>query len=527
MTFRLFDAATGGNQIGSPITASVTVVNGIFSTPLDFGAAAFNTTGARYLEIQVGASTLTPRQEITATPFSQRALNAANADSLGGVAANQFVRTSDARLSDSRTPTAGSADYIQNGTTQQALSNFNVSGNGVIGGKVGIGTTTAPTTASLQVNGGILARNGAPGANGASGSGYSFGDDGDSGMFGTADGTVKFYTNGDEIIKLTRSIELTADSGNGGGNDAEAGAGITLRGGNGGNGGYNSGAGAGITLRAGNGGEGVNGGNGADITIQAGNGANGGNYAGGGASITLQPGSGGTGYFNGNSGNLILAPTNGNVGIGTTSPNSKLSVNGTGEADIFNARTEFRLNAARVLSNGGTNNLFAGAGAGGANTTGGNNAFFGFNAGQINTTGGNNTALGSGANFSANNLNYATAVGAGATVGASNTVVLGRSADAVQIPGRLNITGSLPPDGVRKLCLNPLNQLAVCIAGLRPAGDDDGQQSPSAAQQEKIASLEAQIKQQQTLTETLERQLAALRKLICAGNPNADVCRQP
>lgn len=133
MTFRLYDAATGGTQVvtnPTEITATVSVVNGLFTTRLDFGAAAFNTTAARYLEIQVGATALTPRQEITSAPFSQRALNAANAERLGGVAANQFVQTTDSRLSDSRTPTAGSASYIQNGTTQQTLSNFNISGTG-------------------------------------------------------------------------------------------------------------------------------------------------------------------------------------------------------------------------------------------------------------------------------------------------------------------------------------------------------------------------------------------------------------
>lgn len=82
MTFRLYDALSGGNQIGSPVTTSVSVINGVFAVPLDFGAAAFNTTGARYLEIQVGATTLTPRQQITSAPFSMKATNAGAADSL-------------------------------------------------------------------------------------------------------------------------------------------------------------------------------------------------------------------------------------------------------------------------------------------------------------------------------------------------------------------------------------------------------------------------------------------------------------
>src|SRR5262249_12550264 len=59
---------------------------------------------------------------------------ATNATQLGGVAANQFVQTNDARLSDTRAPTAGSANYIQNTTSVQVSSNFNIIGNGTAGG---------------------------------------------------------------------------------------------------------------------------------------------------------------------------------------------------------------------------------------------------------------------------------------------------------------------------------------------------------------------------------------------------------
>jgi len=63
------------------------------------------------------------------------------------VAASNYVQTNDPRLTDARSPTAGSANYIQNGTSQQATSNFNISGNGTAGGTisataVGIGTTS-------------------------------------------------------------------------------------------------------------------------------------------------------------------------------------------------------------------------------------------------------------------------------------------------------------------------------------------------------------------------------------------------
>ncbi len=73
-TFTLYDAASGGNQIGSTVTANGTsVTNGSFSVELDFGADAF-TGDARYLEITVdcgdGSTTLSPRQELQAVPYA-------------------------------------------------------------------------------------------------------------------------------------------------------------------------------------------------------------------------------------------------------------------------------------------------------------------------------------------------------------------------------------------------------------------------------------------------------------------------
>lgn len=136
--FALFDALAGGNPLGATISANnVAVSNGIFNVKLDFGNQF---SGAnRFLEIRVrqtggGAFTpLAPRQSVNSTPYSVKSLNATtatNADQLGGINANQFVVTSDLRLSDARTPTPGSGNYIQNTTSLQATGNFNISGTG-------------------------------------------------------------------------------------------------------------------------------------------------------------------------------------------------------------------------------------------------------------------------------------------------------------------------------------------------------------------------------------------------------------
>lgn len=90
----------------------------------------------------------------------------------------------------------------------------------------------------------------------------------------------------------------------------------------------------------------------------------------------------------------------------------------------------------------GHNNAFFGNSSGFQNTTGGNNSFFGFQAGFSNTTGSRNTAIGFGANVGAGNLHHATAIGSEAIVSTSNTVVLGRNADLVQVPGFLSVSGN-------------------------------------------------------------------------------------
>ena len=93
MKFTLFDGS--GNPQGSPSTVTldspgVQVTGGAFSVQLDFGASAF-TGGTRLLEISVrlhsadpntpAYTVLTPRQQITSTPYGIRSLTAGTADS--------------------------------------------------------------------------------------------------------------------------------------------------------------------------------------------------------------------------------------------------------------------------------------------------------------------------------------------------------------------------------------------------------------------------------------------------------------
>jgi hypothetical protein len=80
-TFTLYDAASGGAPVigTSPVQQAIQVVDGLFTTDLDFGQV-FN--GTQYwLEIKVGTTianeeVLAERQPITAVPVAQYALNA-------------------------------------------------------------------------------------------------------------------------------------------------------------------------------------------------------------------------------------------------------------------------------------------------------------------------------------------------------------------------------------------------------------------------------------------------------------------
>ena len=82
--FALFDAVSGGAQIGAIISSNnVAVANGVFSVQLNFGSVFPG--ASRFLEVRVrpsgggGFTTLSPRQPITSAPYGVKALNAENA----------------------------------------------------------------------------------------------------------------------------------------------------------------------------------------------------------------------------------------------------------------------------------------------------------------------------------------------------------------------------------------------------------------------------------------------------------------
>ena len=93
LTFSLFNISSGGNAVAGPVTTNgVIVTNGLFSVLIDFGSGVF-TGQTNWLQIAVETnlansfSTLTPRQQLTPTPYAIYAENGGNAAKLASGAA--------------------------------------------------------------------------------------------------------------------------------------------------------------------------------------------------------------------------------------------------------------------------------------------------------------------------------------------------------------------------------------------------------------------------------------------------------
>lgn len=174
LEFKLYDAVSAGNLIGTQTRAAVVVSSGVFAVRLDFPSASSFPGGDRYLEVAVKPAgspnpytLLSPRQRVGSSPYAVRSLNAGNADNagnasqLGGIAAGQYVLTTDPRMSDARSPLPGSSDYIRNGTSPQS-ANISISGNLVAGQISGSGAGITNLNGANLQNGSVTAAKLAP-----------------------------------------------------------------------------------------------------------------------------------------------------------------------------------------------------------------------------------------------------------------------------------------------------------------------------------------------------------------------------
>jgi hypothetical protein len=510
LQFKLFDAATGGNQVGATLTRDdVNATNGAFSTSLDFGAAAFP-GAARWLEISArqGASTgayttLTPRQPITSTPYAIRALNATSADTVTGpVPASQLTGT--------LPPGVLAGLYIENTTTQQPDSNFNISGNGTAAGTLsgnvvnatmqynlgGQRLLSASSSAHNFVAGleaGISITTGAgnsyfgqaAGKLTDSGSGNSFFGDG-AGASNTSGSFNSYFGSGVGLINRTgnkNSYFGNAAGGNTVRGDENSAFGYFAGLNTNGFGNAIFGSEAGIRTSSAN--------HNSFFGRRAGYNTSGDSNAFFGASAGLSNTIGGANAFLGafagqnnvDGGSNTFAGFESGYKVTGGSFNAFFG-RGAGYGTTIGALNAFfGAQAGNFTTTGnensffgavagannitGTRNTFLGFGAAPLHTTGDNNTFVGYNSGANQTNGVNNTLIGASTGVVNQNLNYATAIGAGAEVGTNNTVVLGRRAgqDRVLIPGPVDLL-SIPGGGSGPLCTDVV-RVSRCSSSLR------------------------------------------------------------
>ena len=246
LQFRLFTSPSGGSQVGSTVSfTNVNIVDGLFTSRLDFGANAFN-GDPRYLEIAVRAPSgvgnfviLTPRQALTAAPYALKvpgidgnSLNSANGNIIDALFVNNNGRvgigtTSPASLLDlngtqdalrvkgpepfmtlTDTNTNNVRVQLQNAggrffiTSESFLNGTNSGGFAMVDaqGRMGLGTFNPTSKVEIAAQDGLAVTGFQPfitlrdtNAGGARA------------LFSTANGDIGFYSNG-AIARQTPSV---------------------------------------------------------------------------------------------------------------------------------------------------------------------------------------------------------------------------------------------------------------------------------------------------------------------------------
>ena len=142
MYFKIYDASAGGNLLytasgttATPLHVSTTPSNGLFSINLGdttvptnaLSPNIFANNSELYLEVTIGATTLTPRKRLTASPYTINSmyLNGAAATSTASSSTYIPISASDGSFS-FNTTTFNRVAYISDGTTTSTFSKNNL-----------------------------------------------------------------------------------------------------------------------------------------------------------------------------------------------------------------------------------------------------------------------------------------------------------------------------------------------------------------------------------------------------------------
>jgi hypothetical protein len=169
MIFKLCDAVSGGNQVGSTVTTSATLANGLFSVDLDFGAGAFNGS-ARWLDITVSngvEQVLSPRVQVLPAPYAQFAAVAAtvtNGAIMNAQLAGSAVATTNIQNDAVTTVQLADGAVTNRNLAANAVATANIQNNSVTDAKIvsvsgGKVTGTVASAANAFLLGGLSSAN--------------------------------------------------------------------------------------------------------------------------------------------------------------------------------------------------------------------------------------------------------------------------------------------------------------------------------------------------------------------------------
>ena len=409
-TAGIITASLNGNaSSATKLAATKTIYGNAFDGSANLTniiASGFGGTGNGFTKFigPAGSERLFTLPNVDATILTTNALVTVAQGGTGAATATQnFVFAGPASGSSAGAPSfraltaadlpAGSGSYIANSTTQQASSNFNISGDGVVGGNVTASSFIVPNALGTQFL------------------------KGDGTLDGTTFATAGANSNITSLTGLTTALSLAqGGTGSTSKNFVDLTTAQTI-----------AGAKTFSGIATFNTDINING-----LKIGKGNSNTGENTA-----IGVNALSANTGNFNTATGFEALkssSSSNYNSGFGSRSLSNNTTGfenTGLGFQSLY-ANTTGNYNTALGVNTLATNttgslNIALGNASLYNNTTGDNNTALGRAALFTNTTGSSNTAIGINADVSTSNLSNATALGNGAIVSASNTIQLGNT----------------------------------------------------------------------------------------------------